>query len=379
MKIDYSAAVGSNITFQPMKTRFRSLVSPRSCVAPAQLRVRITIRSHGRESRISNHALRNRLTSCAHSPIQLGSLLLALFIALGPAVQAAVSLTITPSIITNDFSGKIVLNIAGLTSGATVRVDKFFDLNSNGAVDASDQLVQSFGLTDGQLPLIGNVRNANVAGDDDSAADGQMRAEIFLPGVDLVVDRTVASFIYRISDPAGGFSTIAQPFAVKPRIYSQGVTGRVTAAATGLPVTNAFVLLLVPDRGPSQTTFTDANGNYTIYSVPGSYAVGALRNGFVANFGAPPVTLVPNQLVTNNVSLASATLAVSGRVTDNSTGAGVAGLLVTAESETGLFAFGFTDPSGTYSFLVTAGQWKIKLEETQPAQLGYVSPNNLKT
>lgn len=63
---------------------------------------------------------------------------------------AAVDFAVTPSAVSNTYIGNITLQIAGLTNGETVVVQKYFDLNANGIIDGSDWLVQQFNLADRQ-------------------------------------------------------------------------------------------------------------------------------------------------------------------------------------------------------------------------------------
>jgi hypothetical protein len=60
-----------------------------------------------------------------------------------PSLASAVSFTVTPSTISNTYSGNITLNITGLNTSETVVVQKFLDINTNGAIDASDWLAGS--------------------------------------------------------------------------------------------------------------------------------------------------------------------------------------------------------------------------------------------
>src|SRR2546422_9788675 len=95
-----------------------------------------------------------------------------------PPVRAAVGVTISPAIITNDFQGKISITVTGLTSGKTIRIEKFGDLNTNGVINAPENkfLWRSFLVTDGQLPLLAGCTNLNVVGDMDGATNSQLRA-----------------------------------------------------------------------------------------------------------------------------------------------------------------------------------------------------------
>src|SRR5690242_17787911 len=97
---------------------------------------------------------------------------LSLFVLASLALQsrAAVTLSFTPSIVSNTYSGALSLQIDGLTNGEMVVVQKFLDANGNGSVDTGETLVQSFKLTDGQAATyldgaVTTVTNLNVPGD----------------------------------------------------------------------------------------------------------------------------------------------------------------------------------------------------------------------
>src|SRR2546425_7847107 len=147
--------------------------------------------------------------------------------------------TISPSTITNDFAGKIVLTISNLTAGQKVIVQKYLDLNTNGTIDfGQEPLVQSFTVTDGSLPLVGGVRDVNVPGDEDGATNGQIRVELNYPGLNEILDHIAGHYLYRLVDANGIFSPVIIPFTVVQKGYAQGVSGQATAAGTGLPLTN---------------------------------------------------------------------------------------------------------------------------------------------
>ncbi|PYI87840.1 MAG: hypothetical protein DME26_04880 [Verrucomicrobia bacterium] len=92
--------------------------------------------------------------------------------------RAAVGVTISPAIITNDYLGKISITVTGLTSGKTIRIEKFADVNGNSVIAPPEPsyLWRSFTVTDGQLPLLAGCTNLNVVGDMDGATNGQIRA-----------------------------------------------------------------------------------------------------------------------------------------------------------------------------------------------------------
>src|SRR5712691_7509662 len=117
------------------------------------------------------------------------------------------SISVSPSTITNDFTGKIVLSISNLNAGQTVIIEKFADVNGNGVIEPGQELMmQRFKVTDGTLPLIGGARNVNVPGDDDGAVNGRLRVELNYPGLDQTLDHIAGQFLYRLVDPLGVFS-----------------------------------------------------------------------------------------------------------------------------------------------------------------------------
>src|SRR2546425_12601350 len=89
----------------------------------------------------------------------LFSLVILCALALVPSAQAAAGLSVTPANITNDYVGKVTLTMTGLSAGQTVLVERFTDVNGNGVVDAAtDAVLRSFTVTDGQLAIIGGGR-----------------------------------------------------------------------------------------------------------------------------------------------------------------------------------------------------------------------------
>ena len=92
-------------------------------------------------------------------PLQFKHLLsvggLAGFLVASAPLAAAPALTLTPSVITNDFIGKITFAVTGLAQGQLVAIQKWADVNSNGVIDASEYLFQAFRVTDGRVPKTG--------------------------------------------------------------------------------------------------------------------------------------------------------------------------------------------------------------------------------
>src|SRR6267142_2316136 len=195
----------------------------------------------------------------------------------GLSAQAVPSLSISPAVITNDYVGKIVLTITGLSAGQQVLVQRYADVNANGLIDPQEWLVQSFPVTDGVRPMIGGARNINAPGDEDGAVNGQIRVELNLPGMNLVLDHIAGNYIYRIVDPLGGFAPVTATFSVAQKAFPQGVMGTAYNAATGLPLSNAVVVLFPQNSNGGIGTFADGSGHFVISNAPGNFAVMALQ------------------------------------------------------------------------------------------------------
>ena len=221
-------------------------------------------------------------------------LFFALALAAGFAqIASAVTFNITPSTVSNTYNGTITLQVSNLTSGDTVVVQKFLDLNTNGIVDAGDYLVQQFDLTDGQAGMvIGGVTNLNVPGDNDTTAE-QITATLNFQNGDFV-QNFVGKYLFVLSSPAGHFSPITNSFTVTKFAFAQKFTGNVVSNST--PVPNAVVLLFPPPRSgnhgpgtPVAGTVANNSGAYSIQAPPGTYVPMAFGNNYVADYSASPI------------------------------------------------------------------------------------------
>ena len=115
------------------------------------------------------------------------------------APMRAVTLQITPTVVSNDFVGKITLSLQGVTAGSTVKVAKVLDVNTNGVIDDQDLLVRSAILADGQVPSIGGVRDLNVPGDEDGTADGKIQSDWWFPGVERIGGNLAGRFLFSVT------------------------------------------------------------------------------------------------------------------------------------------------------------------------------------
>jgi hypothetical protein len=295
------------------------------------------------------------------------SLLLALFasgLLLCQNVAAAVSFTVTPSVVSNTYSGFINLQIGGLTNGEPVKVAKYCDFNGNGAVNPEDFRVQAFSLTNGQVSVIGGVTNINVPGDWDSSA-----TSILVP-MSLVSagfeQQMVGHYIFRLVSPFNNFTPVTVPFTVTNSAFAQSLSGTVLTG-TSTPVPNAGVLLFggaMGDSYPQGGVLADSSGNYTINVVPGTYSVVAFKSNYVADLSvAPVVTLSAGMTVSTNLHLLAATATISGN-------ANLPAIMVGAMTANNLMAIGFSDTNGSFTLPVTASQWGVFIDSAQPALYG---------
>jgi hypothetical protein len=304
---------------------------------------------------------------------------------LAPGLQAAVTFTNTPAVVSNTYSGFITLQAQGLTNGETVIVQKFLDLNGNGVIDAGDWLVQQFAPTDGQAGMvIGGIVNSNVPGDTDTVP-GQITAALNFQNGDFMQNFS-ANYLYALSSPSGRFTPITNLFVVTNVPYPQKFTGQVLLAGAGTPVPYTPVLLFGPPKpgkggpngSPLAATAADATGSYSLPVPPGTYMPVAFASNCVADFGAPVVlALTNNQTLATNLSVIGATNTISGTLVDaNNPGLPLPGVLFSASSDSGLFTVTLTSSNGGFTLGVEAGQWTLQPDDNSLIVQGYVGPKN---
>src|SRR5579859_6605 len=304
-----------------------------------------------------------------------------------PSLEAAVTFTITPAAVSNTYNGHITLQVTGLSSGDTVVVQKFLDLNTNGVIDASDWLVQQFNLTDGQTSMvIGGVTNFNVPGDIDTTT-GQITAKLNFQNGDFI-QQIAGQYVFRVSSPSGHFVPMTSLFSVTNLPYAQKFSGNVVSNGTSTTLPNAVVLLFPPPRpgknGPGGSPLAAAvannSGGYTIPAPPGTYTPVAFKNGYVVDFSAPPIlTLGSGKTITTNLTVMNATSTISGKLVDaNNPSIALPGILMSVQSANGLLGEGSTDTNGNFTSSVqaSAGQWALRAEDTSLVIHGYVGLQN---
>jgi hypothetical protein len=286
---------------------------------------------------------------------------------LGQSVQA-MTFTLTPSSVSNTYPGYITLQVNSVPSGSTVIVQKYFDANTNGIVDAGDLLVQEGKLVDGQAGVVsGGVTNFNVPYDLDGASNGQITANIFLKDGDFI-QGTIGQYLFVLSSTNGSFASVTNVFTVTNLPYPQQLTGTVTNDS-GTAVPNAIVVMFPPprpghDHGPGDPVASGVANNSGVYSMKlpaGSYVPLAFQSNYVASYSTSPLlTLGSGQTLNTNLAITSATTSVSGSLVDSSSGKPLQGVFMPASSQAGIIAVGFTDTNGNFNIPVISNQtWSL--------------------
>src|SRR5436190_6630391 len=117
--------------------------------------------------------------------------------------SAAPTLTLSSTAVAVDANTTITHTITGLANGETVTIERFADVNQNGAIDFGEPALRSFVVKDGVRPIIGGIVNGNVPGDDDATANGAIRVELPYPGVDVILNRQPGKYIIRVTGSSG--------------------------------------------------------------------------------------------------------------------------------------------------------------------------------
>jgi hypothetical protein len=284
----------------------------------------------------------------------------------------AVTLTVTPSVISNNYAGDITLNITGLTNTEQVQVQRWFDGNANGAIDPGEQMMDSFTIADGGAMVISGVTNINVPFDSNPATGAITTTVNF--AANMAIENMTGHFVYAVVSPGGRFAPVTATFTVTNAALNQTISG--TIYSNGVPAPYAVVVAQdLQAQNPVGSALADASGHYVLALPAGDYGlIGAAQNCYFDQNTAPSFTLTNGISSTNDLfSIGGGTNTISGSVYDAANSNAVGGLLVTLQSGS-LFEVAFTDTNGNYSAAVSPAFWKIQPTKERLARRAYVLP-----
>ncbi|HZQ46732.1 MAG TPA: carboxypeptidase-like regulatory domain-containing protein, partial [Verrucomicrobiae bacterium] len=224
----------------------------------------------------------------------------------------AATLTVSPSAISNNYSGVITLNITGLTNTEKVTIQTFLDLNGNGSIDDDEPLVDVCKISDGGAMIISGVTNINVPFDSNSATGAITTTLNFLPAT--IVEDIVGNHIYKLVSPTGRFSPVTAVLTVTNAVLSQSISGVVYSNGVALP----GAIVIAQDQqlnNPVGGVVADASGHYFLTLPPGRYTPIASSWNCYYNFNtAPSIVLTNGVAATNDLILTNGTATISGNV-----------------------------------------------------------------
>jgi hypothetical protein len=285
--------------------------------------------------------------------------------------SAQVTVTVTPAVTSNTYSGDITLNITGLTNGEQVKVQTYLDLNGSGGVQANDPLWDVFNLSDGGAQVIGGITNVSVPYDSNTATGAITTSLSFA----LPLESITGQKIYRVvSNPAGAFAPVTAVLDITNASTGQSVSGTVYSNGVA-PLPNAVVVALTAtNQNVVSGTIADGSGKYFLTLNPGAYVLLAALPGYYTDQRlAPEVTLTNGESATNNLVLTNGTVAIAGSVYDQGNSNALGGVFLQGTSGT-FFEVAFTDTNGNYSFGGTSNNWKIKISDERLSRRGYLAP-----
>jgi hypothetical protein len=298
------------------------------------------------------------------------------------ATSAVVTLTTTPSVVSNMYNGVVSLQINGMTNGVTnVVVQKFLDVDTNGIVDAKDLLVQQFQLTAGQANRFTNgatvVTVTNFMPGDMSSTPGQIVAPLNFQNGDFM-QTIVGQYLYKVSSPSGQFNPVTNLFVVNNSPFPCAVTGAVVNVSTFSNVPNAVLFLFSTANGGlnvQEGAVANSNGLFTLRAPPGTYFFGAAASNLVANLpGQSLVPLIANFTNSVNVFLTPSATNIAGRVVNAATNSikvpGVNGLMESSNSVLSLF---LADTNGNFVAPAVSDMWEAPVDNFAAQFAGYLT------
>src|SRR5260370_11837901 len=168
------------------------------------------------------HELKGNTMKVITKKLAVLFLAVAALFGVGTGVFAQQTLSVTPSVTSNTYAGVITLAITELTNGEKVVIQKYLDLNANGAIDAGEPLIDAFKISDGGVMVIGGVTNINVPFDSNPVA-GAITTTLNFPAA-MPLENIVGQQIIQLASPASRFYPVTPTFPVTPDAPLHSVT-----------------------------------------------------------------------------------------------------------------------------------------------------------
>jgi hypothetical protein len=286
-----------------------------------------------------------------------------------------VTLTVTPSVISNSYPGLITLTITGVTNTEKVGIQRWIDLNGNGTIDVGEPMLDAFKVTDNDNSgaIIGGITNLNVPIDGDPTA-GAITTTLNFVGA-MALENMVGHYVYSVVSPTGRFAPVTATFVVTNTPLPQSVSGTVFSGDGVTPLPYAVVVAQDQQKNePVGGVVSDSNGHYFLPLPVSSYFLIAALPGYYYNQQlAPSVILTNGMAATNNLTVTNGTTTISGNVYDTAKSNGIGGLLLTLQSGH-LFSVAFTDSNGNYSAALTPSFWDVQPDKQRLVRRAFVLP-----
>lgn len=292
------------------------------------------------------------------------------------AANAQVTLTVSPSVVSNTYPGSISLNISGLNTGEQVYIGRWVDLNGNGVVDSGEPLMDAFQLVDNNnsYAVVGGATNIDMPFDT-NPTDGLITATISIPPA-MSIENMSGNYIFEVISPTGRFTPATATFSITNAVLPCTVMGTVYRSDGVTPFANAVVAPQDLVHGSvANAAVADSSGNYTLALYPGEYGVlGAALNCYCDVGKSTALILTSGMTVTNNLTLTNGgPYTISGSIYDENSSNGIPGMLIQLKSGN-LMEIAFTDTNGNYSAAVSPGFWKVQPAKERLSRRGYVYP-----
>src|SRR5260221_4792582 len=178
-----------------------------------------------------------------------------------------VTLTVSPSAISNTYSGVITLNIGGLTNTEKVVVQKWQDGNANGLIDAGELLMEQGNITDGGAMVIGGITNINVPFDSNATTGAITAALNCPPGIPL--ENMVGHYVFVVSSATGRFSPVTATFQITNDALNQFIRGIIYSNGVPWPYAVVGAQDIQVNNLPG-AAMPDGSGHYVMALSPGT-------------------------------------------------------------------------------------------------------------